>query len=53
MFKNCPNGMFVLVKGLQTDSIEVKGGSCMTRSDGKIFSVRREVRSVRIIWKVS
>ena len=34
--KNCPNWMFGLVKGLNTDSKEVEGGRSMRGSDGKL-----------------
>ena len=33
--QNCPNGMFRLVSGLKTDSMEVEGGRCMRGSDEK------------------
>ena len=33
VWKNCPNGMFMLVKGLKTNSKEVEGGRCMRGSD--------------------
>ena len=32
----CPNGMFRLVKGLESDSKEVEGGRCMRGSGGKL-----------------
>ena len=39
--KNCPNGMFRLVKGLKTDSKEVEGGRCLEGNDGKLcFGVK-------------
>ena len=34
--QNCPNGMLRLVKGLKTDSKEVKGGRCMRGSYVKL-----------------
>ena len=53
-FKNCPNGMFRLVKGLNTDSREVEGGRCMKGSDRNFVSARKkEVKSGMIIWKGS
>ena len=44
----CPNAMFRPVKGLNTDSKEVKGGRCMRGSDGKLrFSEKERGRA----WK--
>ena len=34
ILKNCPNGMFMLVRALKTDNAEVEGRRCMTGSDG-------------------
>ena len=46
--QNCPKGMFRLVKGLKTDSIEVEGGRCMRGSDGKLcFSEKERIK----VWK--
>ena len=47
-FKNCPNGMFTLVKGLKTDSEEVEGGICMRGSDDKVCFCEKESGKV---WK--
>ena len=46
--KDFPNGMFRLVKGLNTDSKEVEGGGCMRGSDGRQSSCERERGKV---WK--
>ena len=40
--KNCPNGMFRLVKGLKMVSKEVEGGRCMSASDGKLCFSEKE-----------
>ena len=45
--KNCRNGMFRLVKGLKTDSIEVTG-RCMRGGDGKLCFSEKERGKV---WK--
>ena len=46
--QNCPNRMFGLVKGLKTDSKEVKSGRCMRGSDGKLCFSEKERHKV---WK--
>ena len=52
--KNCPNGMFGLVKGLKPDSKDFEGGKCMRGRMESCVSVRRkEVKSGRIMWKAS
>ena len=38
----CQNRMFRLVKGLNTDSKEVKGRRCMRGSDGKLCFGEKE-----------
>ena len=40
--QNYPNGMFMLVKGLKTDSKEVEGGRCMRGRMKICVSVRRK-----------
>ena len=40
--QHCPNGMFRLVKGLESDSKEVEGGRCMRGSDGKLCFSEKE-----------
>ena len=47
-FKNCPNGIFRLVRGLMTDSKEVNGGRCMRGSDGQLCLSEKERGKV---WK--
>ena len=46
--QDCPNWMFMLVKGLKTDSKEVEGGRCMRGSDGKLCFSEKERGKV---WK--
>ena len=46
--KNWPNGMFMLVKRLKTDSKDVDGGRCMGGSDVKLCFSERERCNV---WK--
>ena len=41
--QNCPNWMLRLVKGLKTDSKEVKGGRCIRGSDGKLCFSENDV----------
>ena len=40
--QNCPNGMFRLVKGLETHSKEFEGGRCMRGSGGKLCFSEKE-----------
>ena len=52
--KNCPNWILRLVMGLKTDRKQADGGRYMKGSDGKLcFNDKKEVKSGRIIWKVS
>ena len=47
-YKIDQNRMFILVKGLKTDSKEVEGGRCMRGSDGKLYFSEKERCKV---WK--
>ena len=46
--QNCPNGMFGLEEGLETDSKEVEGGMCMRGCDEKLCFGEKEKGKV---WK--
>ena len=43
-FRNCPSGMFCLVRELKTNDEEVEGGRCMSGSDGKLYFSEKEKR---------